>query len=64
MKKIILTSLKIKKAQEENEELMKRITQLERDMNTVQADLVVSQEKLEKANKKNADVSKFNFKGF
>ena len=38
---------------------MKRITQLERDMNTVQADLAVSQEKLEKANKKNADVSTF-----
>ncbi len=41
---------------------MKRITQLERDMNTVQADLVVSQEKLEKANKKNADVSNNNLK--
>ena len=45
--------------QEENAELMKRINQLERDMNTVQAELAISGEKLEKANKKNADV--FNY---
>ena len=43
--------------QEENAELMKRINQLERDMTQVQAELTVSQEKLEKANKKNSDVS-------
>ena len=36
---------------------MKRITQLENDMNKVQADLTISSEKLEKANKKNSDVS-------
>ena len=47
------------KAEEENAELMKRINQLERDMNTVQAELAISGEKLEKANKKNADV--FNY---
>ena len=45
------------KAEEENAELMKRITQLENDMNKVQADLTISSEKLEKANKKNSDVS-------
>jgi len=48
---------KIVKAEEENAELMKRITQLENDMNKVQADLTISSEKLEKANKKNSDVS-------
>ncbi len=36
---------------------MKRITQLENDMNKVQADLTISSGKLEKANKKNSDVS-------
>ena len=46
-----------KKAEEENAELMKRITQLENDMNKVQADLTISSGKLEKANKKNSDVS-------
>ena len=35
---------------------MKRITQLENDMNKVQADLEISSGKLEKANKKNSDV--------
>ena len=51
-------SFKLKnKAEEENAELMKRITQLENDMNKCQADLTVSSGKLEKANKKNSDVS-------
>ena len=36
---------------------MKRITQLENDMNRVAAELAEKSEKLEKANKKNADVS-------
>ena len=48
---------KIVKAEEENAELMKRITQLENDMNRVASELAISTEKLEAANKKNSEVS-------
>ncbi len=36
---------------------MKRITQLENDMNRVASELAISTEKLEAANKKNSEVS-------
>ena len=45
------------KAEEENAELMKRITQLENDMNRVASELAVNSEKLEAANKKNSEVN-------
>jgi uncharacterized coiled-coil DUF342 family protein len=44
------------KAEEENADLMKRITQLENDMNRVAGELAISSEKLEQANKKNSEV--------
>lgn len=51
-----LAQQKLFKAEEENAELMKRITQLENDMNVVAAQLAVSTGKLETANKKNSDI--------
>ena len=53
----IIEKLTTKQAEEENTGLMKRISQLDQDLDKAQEQLAEVNNKLEEANKKSADVS-------